>query len=499
MEEFILKVNEIVKTFPGVRALDKVSLNVRKGEVHAIVGENGAGKSTLINILGGILKPDSGQILYDGTEVTFNGPSEAQEKDIGIVSQELSVIQTLSVAENILSNRQPTNKIGFINNRLLNEIATKQLDKFGLELINPRKLVKYLSNAEMQVVEILKAISLHPKVLIFDEPTSSLTHKEVVALFKNIRELKANGVSIIYISHHLNEIFDICDRVTVLKDGQYVCTEDVSSVDADYITSKMVGRELTDIFGEPRNRTNKQEQIIFEARGLSSGKYFNNINFKVKKGEILSFYGLIGAGRTELASGIFGLLPIKKGEIIYKGNKVRPRSPREAIDLGIAYMTEDRKNIGLYLDMNIEQNICSNRIKHFSDGFFVNNKKLQNETKDIINKFSVATPSSKQKLRKLSGGNQQKVLLSTWVGTNPSLLIVDEPTRGVDIGARSEIYCHLREIAESGTSVIVISSDLLEAINISDRIIVMRNGEISGEINSNEATEEKVIFMATES
>jgi ABC-type sugar transport system ATPase subunit len=495
MTSYILEARDIVKTFPGVKALNCVHLNVKRGEVHAIVGENGAGKSTLMSVLGGVYKPDIGDIFIEGKKMSFNSASDANKNGITIVYQELSLVPNLSIAENIFANRQPLKVGNLINFKKLNEDARKMLALFNMDYIEPSTLVKDLSIANQQVVEILKAMSFNPKVLILDEPTSSLTDVEVKQLFRNIKMLKDKGISFIYISHHLQEIFEIADTVSVLRDGNYICQVPVKDINEEFLVTKMVGRKVENIYG-----TNSERDIgtvVFEAKNISSKGKFKNVSFTVKSGEILGLAGLIGAGRTEVARAIFGSESYDSGELYLEGKKLNIKSPKQAIDNGIGYMSEDRKSQGLYLNFKIKDNLISNRLKAFSKGVFIIEKKVIENAKTSVNKFGVATPSISQVIGNLSGGNQQKVLLASWVGIKPKVLIVDEPTRGVDVGAKSEIYTHLKNLAKEGVAIIMISSDLLEVINVSDRILVMKDGTVAGEVSKDAANEETVIAMAT--
>lgn len=492
---YILEAKGIVKTFPGVKALNCVNLRLKKGEVHAVVGENGAGKSTLMLTLGGIHKPDEGEIFIDGEKVNFHSAQDANYKGISIVYQELSLVPNLSVAENIFANRQPIKRFNMIDSKKLNRQAREMLKMFDMETINPETLVKDLSISNQQVVEILKAMSFSPKVLILDEPTSSLTETEVKQLFKNIRILKNKGISFIYISHHLHEIFDIADTVTVLRDGEYICDAEVKDIDEDYLVTKMVGRKLENIYGK-RQKEQVIGNVMFEAKNLNRGGAFKNVSFNVRSGEILGFSGLIGAGRTEVGRAIFGAEPLDSGKLILEGKEIKCHNTMAGIHNGIGYMSEDRKTQGLYLDFSIKDNLIANHLQDFCKNNFLNEKLIEENANSCVECFGVATPGINQHICNLSGGNQQKVLLATWFGIKPKLLIVDEPTRGVDIGAKSDIYKLLRELAKTGVGIIMISSDLLEVLGISDRVIIMREGEVVGELSSDEANEENVISLA---
>ena len=496
-ETYVLEAKGISKLFPGVLALDNVDFKLKKGEVHAVVGENGAGKSTLMHILGGILRPNSGQIFMDGQEIVCKSPTDAQEYGIGIVFQELSLIPELSIAENIFTKRQPANKLGIISRDKLKKQTKTLLDTFN-ENINPMMPVKLLTIAKQQVVEILKAISNKPKVLILDEPTSSLTQVETKRLFENIQILKKSGISIIYISHHLQEIFEIADRATVLKDGKYVSTVKICDVNEEKIVSLMVGRDVSHEYVDRQNKID-YKNVVLETKNLTHESLFSDISVKVHAGEILGMAGLIGAGRSEFARTLFGLDKAKSGEILLNGEKVTIGSSTDAIDTGIAYTSENRKLEGLFLNSTIKDNCVSPKLDRFSGKFLgvLDNKLMEDYAKMCIEKFNISTPSSSQLARNLSGGNQQKVLLSMWLGIQPKVLIADEPTKGVDVGAKAEIYEILRKLADSGVAVIVISSDLLEVLTISDNIVVMKSGRVVGELKNNEANEENIISYAT--
>ena len=496
MSEYLLEARNIVKTFPGVRALNGVNLRIKKGETHALVGENGAGKSTLMLTLGGVHKPDSGEILLNGEVVHFSSPSDAVAKGISVVYQELSMVPALSVAENIFANRQPIDRFGLIKRGEMNKKASELLALFDLEDIDPAAPVSTLSLANQQVIEILKAISTNPAVLILDEPTSSLTEHEANRLFENIARMNALGISCIYISHHLLEIFKVAHSVSILRDGSWVCDARVADITEEFLISNMVGRTLIDIYGTrpPRDCFGP---IRLDVRELGRDKEFSNISFQLRAGEIVGFSGLVGAGRTEVAHAIFGATNFDSGQVFLDGSQVEFKSPRQAIHAGVSYLTEDRKSMGLYLDFGIRENIVSNQLERFTFGPFMNDSSIDKAADQAISDYRIATKSAKKAVRMLSGGNQQKVLLGAWIGINPSVLIVDEPTRGVDIGARSEIYGFLRQLAAKGAAIMVISSDLTEILGLSDRIVVMKEGRIAGEIDGAGATEEAVISLAT--
>ncbi len=495
MSEYILEARGIVKTFPGVKALSCVNLKIKKGEVHALVGENGAGKSTLMLTLGGIYRSDAGEIFLDGEKVSFNSAQDANEKGISIVYQELSLVPNLSVAENIFANRQPTKAFNLIDWKKLNQQTREMLRMFDIDYINPETLVKELSIANQQVVEILKAMSFNPKVLIMDEPTSSLTEMEVKQLFKNIRILKNKGISFIYISHHLHEIFEIADTITVLRDGEYICDANVRDIDEDFLVTKMVGRKIENIYGR-REPEAVIGEVLFEARKLCRADTFSDISFKVRSGEIVGLAGLVGAGRTEIGRAIFGAEPAEAGTLLLDGKEISIGSTMDAIRNRIGYMSEDRKTQGLYLNFSIKNNLIANHLKDFSIHGFISEKLVEENGKACVGDFCVVTPGTGQMVGNLSGGNQQKVLLGAWFGIKPRLLIVDEPTRGVDVGAKSDIYDLLRGLAKTGVGIIMISSDLPEILGVSDRVLVIREGKIAGALNRDEAKEESVIALA---
>ncbi|MHC1773057.1 MAG: sugar ABC transporter ATP-binding protein [Flexilinea sp.] len=482
MSDYVLEARGITKTFPGVRALNNVDFAVKAGEVHALVGENGAGKSTLMMVLGGIYQPDAGEIFINDSQVSFQNARDAIKKGIGIVFQELSLVQQLSVAENIYFNRQPTDRFGFVDKKKLYQQTVEMLASFDIKEIEPNTIVRDLSIANQQVVEILKAISEEPQIIVLDEPTSSLTEVEVKQLFSNIKKLKNKGISFIYISHHLSEIFEIADTVTVLRDGQNVITRPVHEIDEDYIISNMVGRSIMNIYGH-READAPIGEVIFEGTHLTRKDVFIDVSFTVRKGEIVGFSGLVGAGRTEVGRAIFGADPLDSGEIVMEGEKLTITSSSQAIQKGIAYMTEDRKKLGLYLLFSVQQNVGANRLLEFTQNGFVQDGVLQKASEQAVKEFNIATPSIQKLINQLSGGNQQKVLLAEWISTQPKLLIVDEPTRGVDVGAKCEIYQILRKLVkERGCGIMMISSDLPEILGMSDRIVVMKDGRVVGEL-----------------
>jgi ABC-type sugar transport system ATPase subunit len=501
-DNVILQLRGITKTFPGVRALDHVDFELRRGEVHALVGENGAGKSTLMHILGGIYRPDSGQIVLDGRPVRFRSAHDAALCGISVVFQDLSLAGNLSVAENIFANRQPVRAGAFIDSAALERQTRELLHRFNLDL-SPRTLVKHLSAAQQQVIEILKAMSYRPRVLVLDEPTSSLTATDTQRLFRNMDRLKAEGTSIVYISHHLREVFQVADRVTVLRDGHHVETLPARPGDAaaspaaglteDAIVRRMVGRTLGNIYGE---RASEIGPEYFRVEGAAAGR-FSDVSLSLRRGEILGLAGLVGSGRTELARAVFGVEPLTAGRITLEGRPLRLRGAGRAIASGLGYLTEDRKGQGLFLRMSVRANCIAPGLGRFAGGWgLMDERRVDQFAEASRTRFDIVTPSIGQTVRNLSGGNQQKVLLAMWMGITPKVLIADEPTRGVDVGAKSEIYALLRQLAATGVGIILISSDLLEILGLSDRILVMRQGRIAGEFLREDATEENIVACA---
>ncbi len=494
MEE-MLKTENLSKSFPGVLAVDKVSFSLREGEILALVGENGAGKSTLTNMLGGVLSPDHGGIILEGKTVSFQSSHDAIREGINMVFQELSLVGSLSVAENVFANRHPVGPVNNIRWRELYRETKDLLRRFNLDL-DPMALVKRLSMGQQQILEILKAISTNPIVLILDEPTSSLTEAEIDYLFQNIRKLQDQGMSFIYITHKLSEVFQIANRIMVMRDGKYVGTEKVSEVTEADLVSMMVGREIENVYGAASGNTISFE--YFRVENFCREGAFHNISFGLRRGEILGFAGLVGAGRTELAQSIFGAEPKDSGQIYIEGKLVNISGPQDAIKNRIAYLTEDRKGLGLFLTMQIRDNLIAPFLKQLSSPIgFMKKKLIDRHALEKVEEFVVATPSIYQKMLNLSGGNQQKCLVAMWMGIRPDIIIFDEPTRGVDVGARVEIYQKLRGFASAGTGIIMISSDLPELIGMCDRILVMHQGEIKGEVLPEDYSEELILSFAT--
>ena len=490
--EVLLRMEHISKTFPGVRALNDVSLTLKKGEVHALLGENGAGKSTLIKILGGIYTADGGDIYIEGKKVQLNGVQDAERNGISVIHQELVLVPYMTVAENIYLGREPSNGV-FVNFKEMTKSAQKMFDDLGMD-INASALVKDLSTAQQQMVEIVKAVSFNAKIIVMDEPTSSISEKEVERLFLIIRELVADGVGIIYISHKMSELDEICDTVTVLRDGEYIATKAVRETNRDALISMMVGRSdslayYTRDFLEPGKEMLRVEH-------LSDGKKVKDATFFLRHGEIVGFAGLVGAGRSETMQALFGITKAKKGDIYIEGKKAEIKSPRDAIRHGIAFLPEDRKLQGLFLLQSVRYNSTIEVLESFIGKLRVNSKKEVEITQKYIDMMATKTPSQSQVIGSLSGGNQQKVLFGKWLATEPRILILDEPTRGIDVGAKAEIYAIMNELVKKGVSIIMISSELPEIINMSDRVYVMAEGAVAGCIEHAEVNQEKIMQLA---
>ena len=492
-----IKLNNISKKFPGVQALDDVDFFLRSNEVHALVGENGAGKSTLMKIIAGIQKPDIGEILLNGNKIEFNSPREAQNNGISIVHQEADLFPSLTVAENVFANDLPTK--GFFKSvdfKKMRKLTDELLKKFGHPEINANDIVSTLSVGQRQIVEIIKALSLNSNIIIFDEPTAVLTPSETEILFSIIEDLKKNNIAIAYISHRLEEIGKISDYVSVLKDGKLMATKEAQNIQPSTMIKLMVGRELKDIF-EDDLRDHSSDEVLLEVKNLKNSNYFNDINFNIKKGEIVGFSGLIGAGRTELALTIFGYYNADGGKVILDGKELNISSPTEAIESGIVYVSEERREKGLFTEMTVRNNLISPNLYLVSNNGVLNNSKISDLTKSTINQLNIKTNSDETFVLKLSGGNQQKIALGKWLPKNPKLLIIDEPTRGVDVGAKQEVYKILRKLAEEGTSIMLISSELPEIIGMCDRTIVMQSGKINGEIFKRDFSEELILKYAS--
>ncbi len=493
-DDFLLEVRHITKVFPGTVALDDVQLTVRKGEIHALCGENGAGKSTLMNIIGGVFPPTSGTLLFEQAEILPKNPKEAQHIGIGFVHQELSLCSHLSAAENIFMGRLPK-KHGWVDYPRLFQDADEVLAQFNAHF-SSKTLVSGLTVSEQQMVEIAKSVSLKCKLLILDEPTSSLTDKETLRLFQVVRELKEKGMAILYISHRMAEIFALCDRVTVFKDGRYVKTMETATIQSDDIIRAMVGRELKELY-PPKSSAIHDEDILLDVKNLS-GSRFHNVSFALRKGEIMSFAGLVGAGRSELMRGVCAIDPVTSGTVAVKGREQRFASYRDAIDQGLVYLTEDRKHSGLFLDMSIRRNMSSANAAAVSTGMWLSEGKEIALAQHYVRQLSIKLSSLEEPISALSGGNQQKCLVGKWLSTLPKIIIMDEPTRGIDVGAKAEIHRLLRNLAEQGVGVIIVSSELPEVIGVGDRVAVMHEGALAGLLEDpDQITEENILKLAS--
>ena len=499
MSEILLEMRDVSKTFPGVQALDHVSLKIKKGSVHALMGENGAGKSTLMKCLFGIYKMDNGEILLENQPVNIKDTQEALTLGIAMVHQELQSIPERNIAENIFCGRYPIKKVAYvkmIDHKKMMEDTEKLLSEINLKL-SPKTKLADLSVSQRQSVEIAKAISCSAKVVIMDEPTSSLSEHEVKALFEIIQRLKENGTSIIYISHKIEEILKIADEVTIMRDGAYVGSWPSTELTTDRIIQKMVGRELTNRY--PLRKSHPQE-VILQVEDLTSSdpKSFKNISFELRKGEILGIGGLVGAQRSELMEGIFGMRTIAGGQITYKNRILKVRRPRDAMSKGIALLSEDRRAMGIFGVLSIFDNVTVASLDHHLILKTILNKKSLNEVvHESIDKMSIKAPSAKSLIQNLSGDNQQKVIISRWLANGPDILILDEPTRGIDVGAKYEIYTIMEDLVAQGKSIIMISSEMSELIGMSDRILVMCEGRTSGLLDAAMATQENIMMLAT--
>ncbi|MEG0008089.1 MAG: ribose ABC transporter ATP-binding protein RbsA [Aeromonas sp.] len=487
----ILELNGIVKTFPGVRALDEAGLRVYPGQVMALLGENGAGKSTLMKVLTGIYQADAGSVSYRGQPVHFKGPRDSQDQGISIIHQELNLLPELSIAANIFLGREPRTRFGNIDHRQLRERASALLVRLGVKH-GPDTRLGDLSIGEQQMVEIAKALSFDASVIIMDEPTDALTDTETDQLFAVIRELREQGCGIVYISHRLKEIFQICDRVTVLRDGKWIGEKAVSELDEDKIIEMMVGRRLEEQY--PRLKR-ELGPVSLQVKALA-GPGVRGVDFALHQGEILGFSGLMGSGRTELMKLIYGANLVTAGEIAVDGNVLQPRSPADGLAAGIAYISEDRKGDGLVLELSVRENMSLCALSEFNKGGKIDGKAERQAVSDYVRLFNIKTPSQDQLIKLLSGGNQQKVAIAKGLLTRPKVLILDEPTRGVDVGAKKEIYQLINQFKKEGMSIILVSSEMPEVLGMSDRILVMHEGRISAEFMAQDANQEKLMAAA---
>ena len=492
--EYILEVENISKSFPGVQALSDVSMKVRKGTVHALMGENGAGKSTLMKIVVGVYTHDTGTVKIDGKQVDFKNIGASIKNGVSMIFQELNPIPHMTVAENIYLNREPL-KGGFVDFKKMRTMCVDLFKSLGIDNIGPDEKMYQLTVAKKQMVEIAKAISYNSKLIIMDEPTSSITDKEVDHLFRMVRKLKSeNNVAFIFITHKMDEVFQITDEITVFRDGKMVGTDLAANSTRDKLITWMVGREITQMF--PKEEA-KIGEVILSARGLTRNGIFKDVSFELRKGEILGFAGLIGAGRTEVMEALFGYRKLDAGEIFVHGKKVNITMPRDALKNGMAMLTEDRRGTGCFLPLSIRDNMTVACVGQYLKFGFIRRKAMEKACLEQKNSLAIKTPSMDQLIKNLSGGNQQKVLVARWLMINPEILIVDEPTRGIDVGAKAEIHKLLSMIAKEGRSVIMISSELPEVMGMSDRIMVMHEGKITGEVKRNEATQHLIMQYAT--
>ena len=493
MGDVILRMENIDKVFGTTYALRNINFELEHAEVHALLGENGAGKSTLIKILGGIHQPNAGRILIHGTEVKMTGILEARAHGIGIIHQEIVLVPYLTVAENIFLGREPKTKLGFVDKKKMNAEASRMVSALGLD-IDVTTMLDNLTIAQQQMVEIVKAISFNVKILVMDEPTSSLFDEEVEKLFETIERLKKDGVSIIYISHRMEEIFRISDRVTVIRDGTYVGTRLTKETNAGELVSMMVGRTLESFYTRTYNQPGAP---VLEVKGLSKYGVFHNVSFTAYAGEILGFSGLVGAGRSEIMTAIFGADSYDSGEIYLNGIKFKSKSPIQSIEQGISLVPEDRKKQGLVLINTCSFNMVLSSLKYLMNGIFKSKKKISAVYNEYSQKMHIKAASPEIEVGSLSGGNQQKVVLGKWLATKPRVLILDEPTRGVDVGAKQEIYTIINDLAKEGLAIIMISSELPEIINMCDRVCVVHNGSITACLERNRLTQETIMYYAT--
>ena len=492
----ILEMKGIVKSFGPVKALKGVDFDLRAGEVHALMGENGAGKSTLMKVLTGIHDANEGTIHYNGKQVAYSKPKEAMEDGIVIVHQELNMMNHLTVAQNIFIGREEFRHNWLIDDGASIKKAKKLFDLLKLD-INPTEKVGNLTVGKQQMVEIAKALSMDAKVIVFDEPTAALTESEINELFVIIDDLRAKGVGIIYISHRMDEIARITDRVTVMRDGEYVGTVNTKETTKDEIIAMMVGRT---IYEDPKAASAVAEDapVVLEVKNLKAGSSVKDVSFQLRKGEILGFSGLMGAGRTEVARLLFGADKKESGTIFVNGKEVTINSPQDAIREGIGYLSEDRKRFGCIVDMTIADNTVMTNLDHYIKGFLIDDREIVKVSDKFVDSLKTKTPSSKQLVRNLSGGNQQKVVIAKWLEQNSDILIFDEPTRGIDVGAKSEIYTLMNALVAQGKSIIMISSELTEILRMSDRIVVMCEGRKTGELDISQATQERILALATD-
>ena len=498
-EEIICKIVNVTKAFPGVVALNNVSFDIKKGEIHAIIGENGAGKSTLMNILSGVYHPDEGHIEFEGNVVKFRDPRHAQHTGIAMIHQELSLSRYMSVAENIYQGRMLTKSFGFIDRKKMVSECWKYLRSLGVDNIDPRVLVKYLSVSQMQLVEIAKAVSLNAKLLIMDEPTSSLTTGEITLLLKIMKSLKNEGVSILFITHKLEEVLEIADRITVLRDGSFINTLQKEDATLEKMVSLMVGRNFEKKAHREFIQDYSDREVILEVQNLTASDQVKNVSFKLYKGEVLGLTGLVGSGRTELLQSIFGMEKKASGKVLIKGKEVKINHPVDAIKLGLGMIAENRKEQGMLLKLSVQDNMTIVHLKELSSALqFINKKKSKEISNKYVNLLSIKTPSLKQISKNLSGGNQQKTIIARWLMHQPKILFMDEPTHGIDVGAKAEIYKLIDDLSKMGVSIILLSSELPEVLALCDRIMVMHHGQLKGVLHHQEADQVKIMSFTLE-
>ncbi|WKA54257.1 sugar ABC transporter ATP-binding protein [Planococcus shixiaomingii] len=490
----MIKMTDISKSFSGNKVLKNVRFSLEKGEIHALMGENGAGKSTLMKIMAGIYSRDSGTVEVKGQPVEFTSPKQAEAAGIAVIHQELNVLPHLSIAENLFLGREETyGRTGILKTKEMEKKTREILADLGLD-IDPASPASILSVGKQQIVEIAKALSVDAEVIIMDEPTAALTDREIDSLFATIRQLQKQGVSFIYISHRMEEIFSLCDRITILRDGEYVGERKISETSFEEIVQMMVGRELGERFPE-RNSTIGDVKLA--VKGLSRKDCFENVSFELRKGEILSIAGLMGAGRTEVVQSLFGYKKLDAGTIEFDGRTIKIDNPRKAKEIGIGYVTEDRKSEGLIVDFTVEENVSMTNFSSISKNGLISKKKERGLYDQMVKRLGIRTSGPEQSAKSLSGGNQQKVVIAKWLGIEPELLILDEPTRGVDVGAKKEIYSIINELAERGVAILMISSELPEVIGMADRVLVMHEGKVTADLHKNEMTQERIMHYAT--
>ena len=490
----LIEMKKISKAFSGNRVLENVDFEVLPGEIHALMGENGAGKSTLMKILTGIYERDTGSIFVKGNEVSFTNPKQAEKAGIAVIHQELNIIPYLTVSENMFLGKElTTGRLGILRTKEMKEKTKEYLNRLGVDL-DPNIEAGRLSVGQQQMIEIARAVATNAEVLIMDEPTAALTDREIEALFQVINGLKATGVGIVYISHRMEEIFRICDRISVLRDGEFIGTKKIKDTDFDEVVRMMVGRQLGERF-PTRTTTPGKERLRIE-NFTSNGK-FKDVNFNVREGEILGVAGLMGAGRTEIMEALFGALPTQSGKVFIDGEEMKIRTPYDAIKAGIGFITEDRKVEGLVLDLTVRENFAIPNLARLSSKGVISAQKENEFVSQMIDKLHEKTSGSEHLVKSLSGGNQQKIVIGKWLGINPRILILDEPTRGVDVGAKKEIYHIMNELTEQGVSIIMVSSELPEFLGMSDRILVIHEGKVSATLERDEADQEKIMQAAT--